>query len=427
MAADSRPLTLTREDLYELVWSKPMQQLAGDFGISDVALAKRCRRLRIPVPGRGYWARVEAGQMPHRPKLPQREPEALDYSALTVPDPAAGADDPEVIESSIDGPHPIPSNEVSVRSRIAALTISFSPSLLETLPVVKRTALQLKHPLRSELIFGRREKSGPVIPIAVSEAVLDRSLLLADALLREAAALGWRFEAPKLVGGVAANRGEHDPLPTKQDHAQRLARSPGCFNVEGERISFRIEERLREEVRIPTSAELAREKREYGYHAPRKTALPTGALRIVRLDGYRGYGEPTRKTWYDRKGRPVEVQLQDVLSAFYELALDIKAKRAEAERRAREAAEEERRRQVLEKRQEANAKLIEQLERDAGAWHRARFLRRYVRAARKALSAPRLSPAVETDQLATPSIRVRLGKEIVDYLTWAEESISSIR
>lgn len=78
-----RPLTLSREDLYELVWSKPMQELAKDFGISDVALAKRCRRLRIPVPGRGYWARVEAGQMPHRPKLPERE---LPENLVEVPD-----------------------------------------------------------------------------------------------------------------------------------------------------------------------------------------------------------------------------------------------------------------------------------------------------------------------------------------------------
>jgi hypothetical protein len=61
------PITLSREDLYELVWSKPMLELAKDFGISDVALAKRCRRLGIPVPGRGYWARIDAGQKPYRP------------------------------------------------------------------------------------------------------------------------------------------------------------------------------------------------------------------------------------------------------------------------------------------------------------------------------------------------------------------------
>ena len=31
------PLNLSREDLYELVWSKPMAELAKDFGLSDAA------------------------------------------------------------------------------------------------------------------------------------------------------------------------------------------------------------------------------------------------------------------------------------------------------------------------------------------------------------------------------------------------------
>jgi hypothetical protein len=57
MARSGDPLTLSRDDLYELVWSKPMIELAKDFGLSDVALAKRCRKLGVPVPGRGYWAR----------------------------------------------------------------------------------------------------------------------------------------------------------------------------------------------------------------------------------------------------------------------------------------------------------------------------------------------------------------------------------
>ncbi len=48
--ADVDPLTLSREDLYELVWSKPMVELAKDFSMSDVGLAKRCRKLGIPVP-----------------------------------------------------------------------------------------------------------------------------------------------------------------------------------------------------------------------------------------------------------------------------------------------------------------------------------------------------------------------------------------
>ena len=46
----------SREELYELIWSKPIAQLAKGFGLSDVALTKKCKHLGIPRPGRGYWA-----------------------------------------------------------------------------------------------------------------------------------------------------------------------------------------------------------------------------------------------------------------------------------------------------------------------------------------------------------------------------------
>src|ERR1700733_7637491 len=87
---DDDDLVLSREDLYELVWSKPLSELAKDFGISDVGLAKRCRKLGIPVPGRGYWARFDAGQKPYQPKLPAREAEYQDCRALVV-SPSPGA------------------------------------------------------------------------------------------------------------------------------------------------------------------------------------------------------------------------------------------------------------------------------------------------------------------------------------------------
>jgi hypothetical protein len=51
----------TRQQLYELVWSGPMTTLAKTLAISGVGLAKACRRGDIPVPPRGYWARLNAG------------------------------------------------------------------------------------------------------------------------------------------------------------------------------------------------------------------------------------------------------------------------------------------------------------------------------------------------------------------------------
>lgn len=51
-----------REALYQLVWTAPVSEIAGRLGVSDVGLAKLCRRAAIPLPARGYWARVESGQ-----------------------------------------------------------------------------------------------------------------------------------------------------------------------------------------------------------------------------------------------------------------------------------------------------------------------------------------------------------------------------
>ncbi|WP_457797052.1 hypothetical protein [Methylocystis sp. S23] len=48
---------ITREQLYDLVWSESMQNLSKQIGISDVAIAKHCRKLGVPTPERGYWAR----------------------------------------------------------------------------------------------------------------------------------------------------------------------------------------------------------------------------------------------------------------------------------------------------------------------------------------------------------------------------------
>jgi len=63
-----------REKLYEQVWSQPMRTVAQAYAVSDVWLAKVCRRLKIPVPGRGYWAKKAAGALVgRRPKLPQIE------------------------------------------------------------------------------------------------------------------------------------------------------------------------------------------------------------------------------------------------------------------------------------------------------------------------------------------------------------------
>lgn len=61
-----------RHILHEEVWAHPMTEVAARYGISDVMLRKICRKLDVPTPPRGYWAKVEADQKPRAPKLPRK-------------------------------------------------------------------------------------------------------------------------------------------------------------------------------------------------------------------------------------------------------------------------------------------------------------------------------------------------------------------
>lgn len=59
----------SRVELYELVWAKPMIHLAKELGLSDVGLLKICVKFGIPLPLRGYWARLHVGKQDPRPEL----------------------------------------------------------------------------------------------------------------------------------------------------------------------------------------------------------------------------------------------------------------------------------------------------------------------------------------------------------------------
>lgn len=62
-----------REKLYEEVWKEPVLVVAKRYGVSDVALAKACRKFAVPFPPQGYWARLRARNAASRPPLPPYE------------------------------------------------------------------------------------------------------------------------------------------------------------------------------------------------------------------------------------------------------------------------------------------------------------------------------------------------------------------
>ncbi len=57
-ALDRRLFEVTTEELNALVWSRTTTEVARLFGVSDKAIEKRCKRLGIPKPPRGYWLQI---------------------------------------------------------------------------------------------------------------------------------------------------------------------------------------------------------------------------------------------------------------------------------------------------------------------------------------------------------------------------------
>lgn len=58
-----------REELYELVWSMPVFKFAEQYGVSGRGFAKMCAGYAVPVPPRGYWAKVAAGKNVKKTRL----------------------------------------------------------------------------------------------------------------------------------------------------------------------------------------------------------------------------------------------------------------------------------------------------------------------------------------------------------------------
>jgi hypothetical protein len=74
-------MTVTREKLFEEIWAEPMTTVAARYNVSSTYLARICKRLKVPLPGRGHWAQVAVGKGVRRPGLPKaRVGDELEWS-----------------------------------------------------------------------------------------------------------------------------------------------------------------------------------------------------------------------------------------------------------------------------------------------------------------------------------------------------------
>jgi len=174
---------LSRQELFELVWSIPTTKVAAGLGISDVAIAKICRKLKVPKPHLGYWRKVEVGLSVRRPCLPRLRPGVPEEVTIhpRFNEMSKVRENPEVmaaIEAERD-----PSNRILV-----ADTVGKAHS------VVLRTGQMLadSRPNRYGVLSTRHHQNS--LDMRVSWRLLPRALRIMDSFLKAAESRGYSIQ-----------------------------------------------------------------------------------------------------------------------------------------------------------------------------------------------------------------------------------------
>lgn len=333
---------LTREEIYRLVWSEPMQRVAKRLGISDVMLAKHCKRLEVPRPGRGYWQRVAAGQrLSPPPLLPPKKASTPDacviagalYETRTRPAPKEPLPS-VVVEPALTAPHAL------VRST--------------------REAIRQVKPDSTGLVNLRRRED--VLDISVSPESVDRALRILDALIKAVEARGGHVQV------------RYRPQGWQQSWHQAIGT---VVELEGEVVAFRLRELLNRRPHTPSPEERQRQKHYPWNIVPAWDYSPSGRLSLEIVSAWHYTG---RTRWTDGKRQRLEHCLGQVLAALQQAATEQREhKEAEARRRQWEA-EEARRRLLEQQRREHEEARRRQLREEAERWELVRRLRDYVEA-----------------------------------------------
>ncbi len=176
---------ITREQLYEMVWSMPMTRLVARFGVSGSYMGRVCTGLGVPRPPRGYWAKRAAGQHPPVPPLPERGSAAPSGWSKGMP------------SGWLRG---MPSGwSRGLRPNSGSLPDSF----LSAVPGSRRRPPREVHPLVGSglpalLSAGRVDRQGYVRPtkrltvdVTVSRQALGRAMAFANDLFTGLEHLGW--------------------------------------------------------------------------------------------------------------------------------------------------------------------------------------------------------------------------------------------
>ncbi|MBI5314737.1 MAG: hypothetical protein HZB34_02055 [Nitrospirae bacterium] len=339
MLNDPPLISIPRHQLYEQVWSQPMTRLACQYGISDVALAKICRKLAIPYPGRGYWRRKQTGKIVKQLPLPPSADPTKQSATISKRSLAQSGD-----HLSIQAKEKIQS-ELTSEPRIEVPDRLVSPHRLLSGRLT---------PLRSPKVnnYGAVSSGGfRDLNLRVSPSSLPRALRIMNALFHALESRGYQLS---LDGG---------------------AKSSLSVRIDGEPIHFGLEERFRREAHPDQHND-----RLPAWQRQRYTYVATGKL-LLKVTEWGAQG--LRKVWTDCKAAKVEACLNEFIGGLLKVAHAVRAERLRREEEHRARVEAQRRQWAEEERRKKEEARKNYLMKEAEAWGQAQNVRTYVTAFRE--------------------------------------------
>jgi len=307
--------SLTRQNLYELVWSKPMLHIARDYNMTDTGIRKYCKRYDIPTPTSGYWMKLAHKKPVRRKPLPVKNRSADEPTNL-VPAKPPSIETEKARETA-------QAKQDQVQS---VLTVSDKlPSNTHGLVRKVRTALRGIKPDDHGFI----ELNDPTLPqISIGKASISRVLLLMQTLFKYAEKIGY----------------------TIKPNERHL-----CWFVNGEPFPIRIYEANNKISHKPTRKDLQKQANHDRWRTDDKIIyrkwdyVPSGKLTISLRDtnSYRWYSNSNHlaRRWSDRKSAALETFIAEIFTWVEPASVMARERRLirEKERRiAFEASERER-------------------------------------------------------------------------------------
>lgn len=397
-------LPLTREKLYEQVWSEPMLKVAARFGVSSSYMARVCARMNVPRPALGYWAKLAVGKAPKQPPLPEARPwDELVWSRDG---------------DSVRVAKPLPKPPPAARRRPAATT-----PRPDQHPLI-RGAKELFEVGRLSYEAGYLKPAKHLLPdLTVTKSGLDKALSFANQLFLSLERRGHRV--------VIAPYGEHfhreavdeREEPDKSNHYNNLW-SPGrptvvyigtvAIGLTIIEMSEQVEARYvnGEYVRISEYVPPKRARYAVDHSWTTKKDFPTGRLCLQAYSPY-----PRAKWvnhWRETKDRDLVGKIKAIVGDLERAVVDIARRveegqrQAEIEHREWEARQEKWRkeeeiRRAAEARKESQEELLEIIE----AWAESNRIEQFFR------DAERQAASLNDADRAKVLERLKLARELI--------------